>query len=254
MSYIIIIIFVVVFLVGTPLYMKFVVPKLTNKMNERKAEADKEFAERGDGIIHDFLSDPNKFGLLKESLQGHKIYGIANGEIHENVKLSDKVKSEFISHLTLTREVDMTIGYLVAAEDGMHYMVFDGTRCLINDVFEYSYIRAQELTKSLYTFDYKGEHLKFHVSETLILYPRFEVHEVMATGSGQGSIRTVNSFVRQWFAWEPTNNVEYNTRVLHKVIGQGVDLVQKKEFFMDQIIRTQLFNGFLQKLNVTRSE
>ncbi len=80
-------------------------------------------------------------------------------------------------------------------------------------------------------------------------YPRFNVHEVVATGSGQGGLRTVNSFVREYLAYEITNNVEYRTRVLGKPkVG---DMVQKKEFFLDQKIRETLVNGFREKLGVT---
>lgn len=250
MNFTIIIIFLAVFAIGTPLYMKFVVPKMMKKMDGRKAEAEQDFANRGEEIMDEFLSNPDKFGLLQQSLQGQKLYGISNGKLHEGVKISDKLKEHIISRITLTREVDMNLGYLAAAEDGLHYMLFDGERCIINDVFDYAEIANQKFTKTIYTFDYKGEQLKFYVSEALIFYPRFNVHEVEASGSGQGRIRTVNSFVREWLAWEPTNNVEYKSRVLFKP-GGGVDLIQKKEFFLDEIIRTRLFNGFLKKMEIT---
>ncbi len=244
-----IIIFVVVFAVGTLVYMKFILPKMMAKMNANQDEAEKEFAEKGTELVDEFTTNLDKFGLVKQSLQGKRLYGIYDGSLKKEIKLSEKLKEKMVSVVTLTEEVNMSLSYLVAAEDGMHYMIFDGEKCIGNEVFDYAGIAKQQLTENEYTFDYKGDSLKFRVASTLNWYPRFNVHEVVATGSGQGGLRTVNSFVREYLAYEITNNVEYRTRVLGKPkVG---DMVQKKEFFLDQKIRETLVNGFREKLGVT---
>lgn len=243
-----IIIIAILFLVGTPLYMKFVVPKMMKKMDESSAEVESEFAEKGPELVDEFITNPNKFGLVKQTLQGGKIYGIYSGTLDKEIKLSDKLKEKIISSITLTSEVDMSMSFLVAAEDGLHYMVFDGKKCIQNEVFDYESINNQKLTSKLYTFEYKGDELKFLVSSTLNFYPRFNVHEVQKSGSGQGRLRVVNDFVREWLAYETTGNAEYNGAVLHKpFIG---NLVQGKDFFLDQKIRSTLVEGFKNKLNI----
>ncbi len=248
MNVTIIIIMAAVFLIGVPIYMKFVVPKMMNKMNERQAEAELEFAEKGEELMDEFLSNPNKFGLLKQALQGQKIYGIYSGKMSEKIGLWERLKERQKELITLTREVSLNISYLVAAEDGLHYMDFDGERCVLNEVFDYGEIVEQDLTKNSYSFEYKGEQVVFATTEALANFPRFNVHEVQASGSGQGGLRQVNSFVREWLAWEITNNTEYNTRVLMRPTSP--DLVQKKEFFTDHIIRTKLVEGFRDKLGI----
>ncbi len=246
------IIIAAIFLIGTPIYMKFVVPKMMNKMNARQEEAEKEFAEKGEELMDEFLSNPNKFGLLKQALQGQKLYGIYSGQLNEKSSLWERFKERQKELITLTSEVNMNISYLVAAEDGLHYMDFDGERCVLNEVFDYGEIVEQKLTKNSYSFDYKGEKIEFVTAESLTNFPRFNVHEVQASGSGQGGLRQVNSFVREWLAWEVTNNAEYNSRV--RMRPTTPDLVQKKEFFTDHIIRTKLVEGFCEKLGIILAE
>ncbi len=248
MNFTIIIIIAAIFLIGTPIYMKFVLPKMMAKMNVNQAEAEQEWAEKSDGLMDEFLSNPNKFGLLKQALQGQKIYGICNGKINKKSGLFQRWKEQQKEIFTLTKEIDMNIYYLVAAEDGLHYMAFDGERCILNEVFDYGEIVEQKLTKNRYFFEYKEEKLEFAILEALGYFPRFNVHEVQGSGSGQGRLRQVNDFIREWLAWEITNNTEYNSRV--RMRPTSPDMVQKKEFFIDNYIRTALFDGFCEKLGI----
>ncbi len=244
------IIIAAIFLIGTPIYMKFVLPKMMNKMNANHAEAEKEWSEKGDEIMNEFLSNPDKFGILKEALQGKELYGIINGKIPEKKGLWQRYKEHQKELMTLTREIDMTLGFLVAAEDGLHYMIFDGEKCVVNDVFDYKYIEDQSLTSDKYSFGYKEEALEFTTLEALTHFPRFNVHEVDTTGGDKSfGLKAKTTFIREWLAWENTNNSEYKTRVEMKPTLSG-DFIQKKEFFIDQMIRTKLRDGFLEKLKV----
>ncbi len=253
MNLTIIIIIAAIFLIGTPIYMKFVLPKMMAKMNANQAEAEQEWTEKSEELMDEFLTNSDKFGLLKQALQGQKLYGVYSGKMSEKVGLWERLKERQKELITLTREVDMNIYYLVAAEDGLHYMGFDGERCVLNEVFDYGEIVEQKLTKESYIFDYKEDKIEFNVLETLSYFPRFNVHEVQTSGSGQGGIRQVNMFVREWLAWEITNNSEYKTRVEMKPTLSG-DFIQKKEFFIDQMIRKELSDGFLAKLGISVAE
>ncbi len=244
------IIIAAIFIIGTPIYMKFVLPKMMNKMNANHAEAQKEWDEKGDQIMDEFLSNPNKFGLLTQALQGQKLYGVINGKVPEKQSLWSRYKEYQKELMTLTREVDMTLGFLAAAEDGLHYMVFDGEKCVINDVFDYNEMLNQKLTKDKYSYEYKDEKVEFTTLEALTHFPRFNVHEVGTTGGDKGiGLKATTTFIREWLAWEVTNNSEYKTRVEMKPTLSG-DFIQKKEFFTDQFIRTKLRDGFLEKLNI----
>lgn len=244
-----IIIIVLIFVAAYFIYMKFFLPKIMAKTNANLAEADKEFAEKGAEMVDEFTTNPNKFGLVKQTLGGEKLYGIYSATLHKDIKFSDKMKEEFVSAITLTSEVDMSMSYLVAAEDGLHYMVFDGKKCIQNEVFNYGFIVNQRLTNDSYTFDYKEDKIKFSVTPTLNFYPRFNVHEVSVSGSGQGGLRVMNDFIREWLAYESTDNVEYKNRVLHKP-ATAAKFVQGRDFFIDSKIREVLLEGFKDKLGV----
>ncbi len=249
------IIIAVIFVVGTPIYMKFVLPKMMAKMDANNAEAEAEFAEKGEEIMKEFLNNKDKFGILQEALQGQKLYGIINGKMPENKNLWERFKEHQKEMITLTREVDMTLGFLAAAEDGLHYMLFDGEHCVVNEVFDYGQIVSQKLTSDKYSFEYKEERFEFVTLNSLTHFPRFNVHEVGTTGGGDNSFgpKAKTTFIREWLAWEVTHNSEYKTRVEMKPTLSG-DFIQKKEFFIDQKIRTNLRDGFLAKLNIVEEK
>jgi len=229
-------------------YMKFYYPKFKQKYEENEQQVAQEWKRGKEKIISEYFSNPDKFGLIAEATKGANIIGMISGKISTDFK--SKLLSGLKDAFTFTSKVDMAHYYLVATDQGLHYMGFDGDKCFINEVFDYDQISHSETLTDTLTFDYKEEKLKFAVDNDSPIaidgYPRFQVHERLRTPTAND--RNLNYFVREYFAFEPTHNAAFSQG---KGLGLNTDMMKvSPEKTRDFKVREYLVQQFKQKMKI----
>lgn len=230
-------------------YMKFYYPKFKQKFEENEKQAKEEWEQNQEKIINEYLTNPNKFGLISDVTEGETIIGMMSGSLPEGFKST--VMKSLKDTITFTKSVDMSHYYLVATDKGMHYLGFDGEKCFINEVFDYNLIQLVETTKKTLSFDYKNEKIKFNVDNespiALSGYPRFEVHE--RSKAATSNDRTLNYFVREYFAYEPTDNASFKASNQIASFNTGAFQVSLEKS-MDFKVREHFVKQFKQKMKI----
>ncbi len=229
-------------------FMKFYYPKFKQQYEQNEQKAQQEWSEKKEEIISEYFTNPNKFGLISDVTKGENIIGMISGHLPKDFK--SKLMTGLKDTLTLTKSVDMGAYYLVATDKGLHYVGFDGEKCFINEVFAYENILRPQTAKNSFSFEYKDEQFKFNVDDESIGlngYPRFAIHE--RSKAATSNDRTKNYFVREYFAYEPTNNARFkqsNQAVSFNADGLKVSL----EKTMDLKVREYLVKEFKQKMRI----
>ncbi len=230
-------------------FMKFYYPKFKEQYEQNEQSVQKEWNEKKDEIISEYFTNPNKFGLISDVTENETIIGMMSGHLPEDFK--SKLLTGLKDAAALTRSVDMSHYYLVATDKGLHYVGFDGEKCFLNEVFDYNKIFQAQTTKDSLTFEYKEEKLKFSIdNESPIAingYPRFDVHE--RSKAATSNDRSLNYFVREYFAYEPTNNAHFkqsNQVASFNMDGLKVSPEKSKDFK----VREYLVKEFKRKLNL----
>ena len=185
-------------------YMKFYYPKFKQKYEQNEQQVAEEWQQRKDEIVAEYFSNPDKFGLIAEATQGEQIIGLISGKIPKDLK--SKLLSKFTDAITFTSKVDLAHYYLVATDQGLHYMAFDGEKCFINEVFDYN-----EVTD-----------------------------------------RSVNYFVREYFAFEPTHNMAFEQgRNVASMFTPNTEMMKvSPEKSRDFKVREYLVEQFKQKMQI----
>ncbi len=233
-------------------YMKFYYPKFKQKYEQNEQQVAEEWQQRKDEIVAEYFSNPDKFGLIAEATQGEQIIGLISGKIPKDLK--SKLLSKFTDAITFTSKVDLAHYYLVATDQGLHYMAFDGEKCFINEVFDYNEVTDLSASQKALTFDYKDEKLKFIIdNESPIAiegYPRFRVHERHRTPTAND--RSVNYFVREYFAFEPTHNMAFEQgRNVASMFTPNTEMMKvSPEKSRDFKVREYLVEQFKQKMQI----
>ncbi|MBS9766818.1 MAG: hypothetical protein KGV44_04685 [Flavobacteriaceae bacterium] len=244
------IIFLGLVLVGYFAFMKFYYPKMKAKYETSQKEFDEEWGNNKDQIMKDYLTDMNRFGLISQATQDEEIIGICSASLGKSMlkSLTSSAVEGLKSAITLTSKVDMSKSYLVATDKGLHYMSFDGEKCIVNEVFQYREIIGKEFSKEKFNFIYKNDKIQFNVSEMISGYPRFNIHERFREPTKQD--RSLNYFVREYVAYEHTNNMRFKQTEpgFAKYKFQTVEI--SKENLIDLEVRKVLLDGFKKKLGV----
>lgn len=232
---------------GCFVYMKFYLPKLKQKGLENYEESQKEWVDKKEDIIKDYLTNPNKFGLISKNVEeGEKVIGIVSTNSPKKSTKS-KVLSGLKSAITLTEKVDMSLYYLFITEKNLYYAGFDGENCFFNEVFDSNLITDKVSSDNSFTFKYKEEELNFKVSLSspggaLNGYPRFNVHEKSRIPTKDD--RSKNYFVREFLDIEPTNNVDFKGNNFGAMSGMSA------ESLLDVKVREYLATEFKNKLKL----
>lgn len=247
MTYIIPLAIIGVFLVIYLVYMKFYFPKMQEKYKQLDNEFNQEWNQNKEAVLSEYLDDPNKFGLISEVTEGEKIIGMLSSKGLPD-SLKNKAKEAVIGAITFTSKVDMSLYYLVATDKALHYTGFDGEKCFVHEIFDYNQISERNMTKNKFSFLYKNEKISFPIEEILVGYPRFNVHEFSQTPTSNN--RATNYFVREFLAYEITNNLEYKN-AKSSIPKMNTDMLKaSKEQVKDTKIRTYFIEQFKQKLGV----
>ncbi len=228
--------------VGYFIFMKFYLPKYMAKANEAQKEADEIWNTKKDEIFKEYFTNSDKFGLISDVIKDEKIIGLASGTIINEKSLKDKALSGLKDAVTMTKEVDMSLSYFVATDKGLHFTSFDGQKCFNHEVFDYEHINNAKLDKdNKLTFDYKEEKLKYFINKTIQGYPRFEIHE--------GHNKKGNYFVRQYFAYEETENIRY--KQVNDLMASNMSAMNvTPEKINDAKLKAELMKGLTDKLNI----
>lgn len=248
MTYLIPLIIIGLFLGGYFFYMKFYYPKYKEKWESSQKEVDQEWQENKEEILNEYFTDPNRFGLISDVTQGEKIIGIISGKLPDSFK--SKAKEAIVGAITFTKKVDMAAYYLVATDKGLHYTGFDGEKCFLHEVFDYNHIMEKKMTNTNFSFVYKNEKFPFSIQQMIEGFPRFNVHERSQTPNS--SNRATNFFVREYLAYEPTDNTYYKQTgsIIPKINTGMMGKMASKEGIKDAKIRAYLLEGFKKKLGV----
>lgn len=235
--------------VGYWAFMKFYYPKFKQQFEENEKVVQEEWLQKKDEIISEYLTNSNKFGLISDIAKDEKVLGIMSAKIPDGFK--SKLFSGIKDAVTFTKSVDMAHYYLVATDKGLHYTGFDGEKCFINEVFDYNYVTNKQTTKNALTFNYKDEKLKFNLDNDNIYgisgYPRFAIHE--RSKAATSNDRTVNYFVREYFAIEPTENAHFKQS--NQAVSFNMDALKvSPEKTIDLKVREHFVKGFKQKLGI----
>ncbi len=232
---------------GCFVYMKFYLPKLKQKALENSENSQKEWVDKKEDLIKDYLTNSNKFGLISKNIEeGEKVIGIVSTNSPKKSTKS-KVLSGLKSAITLTEKVDMSLYYLFVTEKNLYYAGFDGETCFSNEVFDCSLIKDKVSSDNSFTFKYKDEELNFNASlsspaAALSGYPRFNVHEKSRIPTKDD--RSKNYFVREFLDIEPTNNVHFKGNNFSAMGGVSV------ENLLDAKVREYLATEFKNKLKL----
>ncbi|WP_338768821.1 hypothetical protein WAF17_08585 [Bernardetia sp. ABR2-2B] len=244
MSFIFPIIILGLVLGGYFYYMKVYYPKFKEQYTAAHDEFESEWTQDKEKIVNEYFSNPNKFGLMSEITKGENIVGVISAKLPESFK--SQAKEAIVGAITFTSKADMSLYYLVATDKGLHYTVFDGEKCILNEVFDYDNIEQETINENTFSFVYKGEKFPFKKALLPAGYPRFNVHERSKTPTSND--RSVNYFVREFLAYETTNNAEYK-QSNDAIPKLNLDAMKvSKEQLKDTKVREYLSEEFRKKL------
>lgn len=236
-----------VILGGVAYYVLVLGPKFKAQYQAANAEFEKTWPAKAEAAIAESISNPNKYGLIQTALGEEKVLGFISAKRKEG--LGKKALGELKDTITFSKTVDLGAYYLVAGDKDLHYMCFDGEKCVSHDIFEYSSIQSKELkltqarNNDSFKMVYKGEDWAFDSHGTVDTYPRFNVHEVQ----GKGDFK--NDFVREYLAYEPTKNMALKSSqsMMPKIMGADMFSLEAMEY---KAIQEHWADGFKKKMSL----
>ena len=230
-------------------FMKFYYPKFKQQYEQAYNESETDWNQNKDQILSEYFSNPNKFGLISQAVQGEKVLGLTSVHSAEKASWADTLKEKLVEEVTFTKSVNAALYYLVATDKGLHYTGFDGEKCFVNEVFDYSQISNPRTTQKEIVFDYKGQKVDFYVENFphAVGYPRFNIHERDKTATSND--RTRNYFVREFLAYEMTNNEQF--RLSNSTVGISNEVLNvSPEKLRDMKLRAYLLEELKKKLGI----
>lgn len=135
----IVVMLIAFYLVYTLYFKKKYNPEHQAKVSGQYAEIDQEIQSGKENIIQQFLSDKTKLQPLKEAVKNDKILGITS--CIEMQSTADKLRG-FISPV---KRVIVDNFYLIATENELHYIDFNGVQVVDHLVFNYSNLSNVQL-------------------------------------------------------------------------------------------------------------
>lgn len=219
----------------------------TKKRKKKSSHQSSSDRERENIIM--YLHDINKFGLFREVTDSNPVYGVISARKRNTAKTTK------IGEQVTSLKKDLTHHYLVLTSRHLHYLIFDGEKCILNNIFIVKSVTQATMKDGKFSFYYNDNKVTFFYNPDngplAIGYPRFKVHEFAHIPICND--RRLNKFVRQYFSYEMTNNIAY-TMAAKTNYNQTCSTKNNCHFVDDIRVRENLMSEFIKRLNIKWSE